>query len=302
MSIYWSIEPVRNKHNNKPGNSRRRPEPTDRTKIKETEDTEMVIDIHTHIFPDKIAEKATGGIEQFYDIKMARVGSVANLLNEGEAAGIDRFVVHSVATTPAQVEHINTFICETSEQYPDKLIGFATMHPDYQGIQKELERAFTRGLRGVKIHPDFQKFLIDDERAYPLYECIEGRVPLLVHTGDYRYEYSKPERMARVMDRFPKLDVIGAHFGGWSVWEQATDLLAGRRIWVDTSSSLYAITPDVAGRLIHAYGVGQVLFGSDFPMWTPKQELERFYQIPLTEEERERILWKNAADLLGLHF
>jgi len=261
-------------------------------------ENKMIIDMHAHIFPDKIAEKATRGIESFYDIEMDTVGSVANLIAEGERAGIDRFVVHSVATTAAQVESINRFIVSTVAQYPDKLIGFATMHPDYEGIQQEIEWAMEHGLAGVKIHPDFQKFLIDDEKAYPLYECIEGRIPLLVHTGDYRYEYSKPERMARVMDRFPKLDVIGAHFGGWSVWEKAAEILGGRRIWVDTSSSLYSIAPETARRLIDAYGVDRVLFGSDFPMWKPKEELERFMQIPLTEEEREKILWKNAASLL----
>jgi len=106
--------------------------------------------------------------------------------------------------------------------------------------------------------------------------------------------------MSRVMDRFPKLDVIGAHFGGWSIWEKAAEILGGRRIWVDTSSSLYAIAPETARRLIDAYGVDHVLFGSDFPMWKPAEELERFLQIPLTEEEKEKILWKNAVNLLGL--
>ena len=93
----------------------------------------MIIDMHAHIFPDKIAEKATRGIESFYDIEMDTVGNVTNLLTEGERAGIDRFVVHSVATTAAQVESINRFIVSTVEQYPDKLLGFATMHPDYEG-------------------------------------------------------------------------------------------------------------------------------------------------------------------------
>lgn len=259
----------------------------------------MVIDVHAHIFPDKIAEKATTGIEKFYDLAMSSVGTVDNLLFEGEKAGIDKFVVHSVATTPRQVESINGFIKETVSKYPEKFIGFATMHPDYDSVQKELERAIADGLKGVKIHPDFQHFLIDDESAFPLYECIEGRVPLLVHTGDYRYEYSKPERMARVMDRFPNLTVIGAHFGGWSIWEEATRFMAGRKnFYVDCSSSLYAISSETAAGLIHAYGADKVLFGSDFPMWTPAEELERFGRIPLTDEEREMILWKNAYDLL----
>ena len=260
----------------------------------------MIIDMHAHIFPEKIAEKATKGIESFYDMPMDTVGNVENLIAEGERAGIDRFVVHSVATTAAQVESVNRFIVSAVERYPDKLIGFATMHPDYEGMQNEIEWAIEHGLAGVKVHPDFQKFLIDDEKVFPLYECIEGRLPLLVHTGDYRYEFSRPRRMAKVMDRFPKLDVIGAHFGGWSVWDEAAEFLGGRRVWVDTSSSLYTLTPERARQLIDAYGVDKVLFGSDFPMWAPKEELERFLQIPLTEEEREKILWKNVAGLLGI--
>lgn len=266
-----------------------------------TEDKKkMVIDFHAHIFPEKIAQKATESIEHFYDIPMAAIGSLEALLAEGDQAGVDKFVIHSVATTPAQVEHINSFIAECVQRYPERLIGFATMHPAYPQIEAELARAEKNGLKGVKIHPDFQKFCIDDKEAYTLYACIEGRLPLLVHTGDYRYPYSQPERMARVMDEFPQLDVIGAHFGGWSVWEDATRLLAGRRIWVDCSSSLYAMTPEKAAELIAAYGSDRVLFGSDFPMWTPTEELERFNQIALTEEERERILWKNAANLLHL--
>lgn len=259
-----------------------------------------IIDIHAHIFPEKIAEKASGSIEKFYDIPMHADGKLETLLKRGEEAGVDKFVVHSVATTPMQVEHINTFIMESVKAHPDKLIGFATIHPDYPNIQQEIERIIAGGLKGVKIHPDFQKFVIDDEKAFPLYECIEGRLPLLVHTGDYRYEYSKPERMAKVLDRFPKMTTIGAHFGGWSVWEEATEILADKNIYVDTSSSLYAISPETAVRLIHRYGVEKVLFGTDYPMWLPKDELERFMKLDLTDDEREKILHGNVERILGI--
>lgn len=259
----------------------------------------MIIDAHAHIFPDKIAEKAVEGIGSFYDLAMKYDGKLNTLFEAGAKAGIDKFIVQSVATTAAQVESINNFIAESVNKYPDKLIGFCTIHPDYPNVEQELDRAAAMGLKGVKIHPDFQHFHIDDENAMRIYKHIEGKMPLLVHTGDFRYEWSKPERMARVLDAFPKLDVIAAHFGGWSEWERAADVYNGRRLWVDTSSSLYGITPEKARELIDFYGVDFVLFGTDFPMWGAEEELERFNKIPLTEEEREKILHINAERLLG---
>lgn len=261
----------------------------------------MIIDIHAHIFPDKIALKAADSIEKFYEIvPMSGDGTVDTLLRFGDEAGIDKFVVHSVATTPAQVENINNFIISSVQAHPDRLIGFASIHPDYENIPSEVDRVIEAGLKGIKIHPDFQKFLLDEDKAMPLYEAIEGRLPLLVHTGDYRYEYSKPERMARVMDKFPKLEVIGAHFGGWSEWDDAARILADRGIYVDCSSSLYALTPERAAELIHIYGADHVFFGSDYPMWNPGEELKKFNKIALTDEERELILHKNLERLLKL--
>lgn len=261
----------------------------------------MIIDAHAHIFPDKIAEKAVEGIGSFYPgLTMHMNGKVGTLIDEGAKCGIEKFLVHSVATTAAQVESINNFIAECVKTYPDKLIGFAAMHPDYPNVASEIDRAVSMGLKGIKLHPDFQQFNIDDERAMKIYEAAEGRVPVLIHMGDHRYGWSKPHRLVKVLENFPKLDVIGAHFGGWSEWNDAEKELAGRRLWVDTSSSLYAMTPERAAELIHKFGADKVMFGTDYPMWTAKDELEMFYKIPLTDEEREMVLHKNAEKLLHI--
>lgn len=258
----------------------------------------MIIDSHAHIFPKKIAAKAADSIGQFYDIPMDNDGTLNQLLEKGTAAGIDRFLVHSVATTPKQVDSINHYIADKMAQHGDKLIGFAALHPESDSIESDVETAISLGLHGVKLHPDFQKFNVDSNEAYKLFECIEGRLPVLIHIGDYRTQYSKPKRLARVLDDFPKLDVIAAHFGGWSEWDQGEKYLAGKRLWVDTSSSLFAITPERAKELICAYGVDNVLFGTDYPMWDPKEELERFNKIDLTDEEREKIFHINLENLL----
>ncbi len=261
----------------------------------------MIIDAHAHIFPEKIAAKATVGIGDFYDIEMDGDGSLEMLLKLSEQSGVDICLVHSVATVPHQVQSINNFIAECVARYPDKLIGFAALHPDYEDIEGEVARIRQLGLRGIKLHPDFQRFKIDAPEAYPIYEAAQREgLPVLFHVGDIRYDYSGPERLRRIVDMFPTLQVIGAHFAGWSQWEESYKLFGDGRIYVDLSSSLYAITPESAANLIHRFGADKVLFGTDFPMWTAQEELERFYKIPLTEEERELILHKNAEKLLGL--
>ncbi len=261
----------------------------------------MIIDAHAHIFPEKIAEKATAGIGDFYSmIGMDSVGTLEKLLAESDKAGIDRCLVHSVATVPHQVQSINNFIAESVAKYPDRLIGFGALHPDYEDIAGEAERIVSLGLKGIKLHPDFQKFQIDAPCAYPIYEAAtKWKLPVLFHAGDFRYDYSGPKRLKHVLELFPDMTVIGAHFAGWSQWDEAEQLLGGSGIYVDLSSSMFSMTPERAGELIHVYGVDKVLFGTDFPMWTADEELEKFYKIPLTDEEREMILYKNALRLLG---
>ena len=240
-----------------------------------------IIDFHVHIFPDKIAEKAARAVGKFYDIPMALDGKLSTALTCMNRAGIRRFVAHSVATTPAQVESINRFILAAHAAYPDRILPFAALHPDL---------------------PDIQGFRLDDARVLKMIGAVAGRLPLLIHTGDYRYDNSGPERMNHVLDLFPNLVAVCAHLGGYSEWERAAaSRLPGRKnVYVDTSSSLYALSPARAAEIIRSYGVEHVLFGTDYPMWDTSEELDRFFRLPLTEEEQELILHKNAERLLQL--
>lgn len=267
----------------------------------------MIIDAHAHIFPDKIAEKAAAGIGGFYEgFTVEGSGTLGELLEKGAEAGVDRFIVQSVASVPAQVEPINNFISESVRKYPAQLIGFGAMHPEYHDISGEIERIISLGLRGIKLHSDFQDFSIDDERAFPIYEVAQGRLPILFHTGDPRSDRSSPERLLNVVKRFPKLTVIGAHFAGWSMWEKSTKLFReylennpDSPVYTDCSSSLYAMTPEHAAALIREFGVRRVMWGTDYPMWNAKEELARFAKLPLTESEKSLVLGENALKLLG---
>lgn len=267
----------------------------------------MIIDAHAHIFPDKIAEKAAAGIGGFYDgMIMDSGGTLGELLKKGAEAGVDRFIVQSVATVPHQVVSINNFIAESVGNFPDRLIGFGAMHPDFEDVGGEVERIISLGLRGIKLHSDFQDFNIDDEKAYPIYEAAEGRLPILFHVGDNRSDRSSPERLLKVVKRFPRLTVIGAHLAGWSMWDRGAELFGSYirenpqcGVYTDCSSSLYAMPPEHAAELIRRFGSDRVMWGTDYPMWNAKEELERFAKLPLNDRERGMILSENARRLLG---
>jgi len=260
-----------------------------------------VIDAHCHIYPDKIALKASASTGNFYSISMSLDGKISTLLEHGKKAGIEHFLVQSVATTPKQVSSINHFIADSVAQSNGRFTGLGTLHPDSEDMEADVNKIISLGLRGVKLHPDIQQFKIDDYRMLKIYELCEGKLPILIHTGDYRYDYSNPNRMIPILDIYKNLTVIGAHFGGWSIWEEATEKLCQyKNFYVDCSSSLYAITPEKAKGLISAYGTNRVLFGTDYPMWEPEIEIARFMQIDLTEKQREDILYNNAAKLFDI--
>lgn len=259
-----------------------------------------IIDCHAHIYPAKIAEKATSVIGEFYGTKMRYTGSSERLLESGSRAGVTRYWVHSVATTAAQIRSINRFIAGECAAHPE-FIGFGTVHPDAEDMQAEIDNIADLGLRGVKLHPDFQKFNIDDERAFPIYECIAGRLPLIIHIGDNRYDYSHPRRMAKVLDLFPKLDCVCAHMGGYTVWGDAYEWLGSRRCWVDTSSTLGMLggEDEYVRKLAQLWGTSRMIFGSDFPMWDHAEELVRFERFGITGSALEDVLHRNAESVVG---
>jgi len=258
----------------------------------------VVIDFHAHIYPEKIAAKAVASIGEFYGFQMNCAGTVEGLLESGRLGGIDRFVVFSAAAVPAQVRAINDYIASVCREHP-QLSGFGTMHKDMENPRDEIDRICALGLKGIKLHPDMQRFNIDDEAMMDIYAALEGRLMIIFHTGDYRFSYSHPSRLARVLDNFPKLSVVAAHFGGWSLFDIAFDFLKNRPCFFDVSSSLSLLGHRRAVELIRAYGAERLLFGSDYPMWNPAACLKEFLELPLTDSEKEQILYKNAQRLLG---
>lgn len=259
-----------------------------------------VADAHTHIYPGKIAEKATATVGKFYDIEMDHIGVSEALYKMGSEEGVEKYLVCSVATKVEQVRSISNFIAEECGKYKE-FVGLGAWHQDVEDIDAEFDYIMSLGLKGIKLHPDFQKVNIDDPKMIDVYkEANRRKLPVLFHTGDNRMDFSSPIRLAKVIDKIPDFTCIAAHLGGYRQWKEAKDNLQGENVYIDTSSSLFTVSPEEAKESIAHFGIDKTLFGTDFPMWSPKEEFERFFAIGLSEEENTKILYNNFAKLFNI--
>jgi predicted TIM-barrel fold metal-dependent hydrolase len=260
----------------------------------------QIIDIHTHIYPDKIAQKATDSVRDFYQVEGSNMdGTVDLLLQQGVKAGISRYVVLPVSNAPNRVRSINSFILEQTQLH-DCFVGFGTVHAAMENLSDEVDWILSNGLKGIKMHPDSQRFPIDDLRLFPVYDAIAGKIPVLLHMGDARYNYSHPVRLRRILSLFPNLQVIAAHLGGYSMYQTARELLYDTDCVFDISSSLMFMEQQEAERYIQSYGAERLAFGSDYPLWDPVTEVKRFQQLHLTDSQFEQIAHKTAERVLDL--
>ncbi len=258
-----------------------------------------IIDCHCHIYPQKIAEKAVQAVSDFYDIPMHCGGTCEDLLSEWKRYGVDKMLIHSTATRPDQVPGVNRFLLDELSKNTD-FIGFGTLHPQYEDNEGEIEKLLANGVKGIKFHPDFGKIDILSPEMYQIYEMMSGRLAIMFHVGDNRYDFSHPNKIKQILKDFPNLTVIGAHMGGYTTWEASLDILCGENIYFDTSSSLEFISPELAVKVLKKHDMDKVLFGTDYPMWHIKKEIENIEKLPLSDDEKEKIFHLNAENLLGL--
>lgn len=256
-----------------------------------------IVDVHAHAFDEKIAIKATENLHSYYEIEPAADGRLVHLLESAAKNNIDKLIVCATATKHTQVKMINDYV---SSLINDQILGFGTLHPDFPDIETEIDRMIELGLSGIKLHPIFQNFKIDEEKALKMFEKIGGKLPVLIHLGDKNSDASSPKRLSNVMDKFPEIVFIGAHLGGYSEWEEAKEFLYGKNIYFDTSSSMRFMEPEDARKLIRLHGADRVLFGTDYPLSNHKYEIECMEKLKLTKAEYEKIYWKNAYKLFNI--
>ena len=280
----------------------------------------MIVDFHTHTFPERLASRAIAGMQENHHAAAFADGTVTGLKAQMAESGADLSVVLPVATNPAKLSSINDVTINALGQ--GKLVYFGAMHPMAENWKEELKRLAVAGVRGIKLHPFYQNVNVDDvQMLRVLGTAAELGLLAVLHAGNEiacpGQVRCSPEMAANAIRQLQDSSfLILAHMGGWKNWERVADNLAHTDCYIDTAISLGQIVPLQEGyyrkedlpllgdrafaELVRAFGSDRVLFGTDSPWASQKQEVEKIQKLPLTQQEKNNIFGINACRLLGL--
>lgn len=238
------------------------------------------------------------------DLEPQTDGTLACLKRHMAEQGVDGFVALNIATNPHKMRPVNDFAEQISASGA-LCFGFGSVHPDAPDVMEELEYIHSIGLKGVKLHPDYQQFFVDEERMKPIYKKIaELGLITLFHAGeDYGYPapyHAMPQEMEKALSWFDGAPVIAAHWGGVGCAEEVIKRLCGLPLYFDTSMGYFMLSRPYAEQILERHGLEKMLFASDSPWHTPQMELRLLRSLGLTEEELDVICYQNAARLLQL--
>ena len=267
-------------------------------------DSAGITDFHVHVFPDDLAPRAMATVAgQAPDEARPRLdGSVGDLMRSMDAAGIRRSVVCNVATAPRQVGAILAWSLSIRS---DRIVPLNSVHPDCDDGPAEVHRTADSGLPGIKMHPMYQDFALDEARMWPIYEAIAARGLILVlHAGcDMAYPLSDdradPRRLIKVHEAFPGIPIVAAHMGGWLRWREVAAVLAGSGVYLETSYSLDRAAPEEMRQILDRHPVDRIMFGTDSP-WQGQADTIRLVRSTWPDPaDQEKVLAGNAARLLN---
>lgn len=264
----------------------------------------MRIDAHTHCFPDALAERAIGKMSVNDSLFPRCSGTLAGLLSVLDRDGIDACFVLNIATNAHQQDKVNAF-AETINHYENRVYSFGSIHPDYPDIKGAAKRIKEAGLYGVKLHPDFMGFDIDDASFKPIFAaCAEFALPVVIHSGidptSRGHIHAKPEAVAKILKEFPDLRLCAAHFGDASDSESVLRHLCGKNVWFDTGFTALGVTPEGAKRILENHDPDKILFGSDMPWEAPSETMAFLETLGLSEKQKQKIFGKNAEAFIHI--
>lgn len=262
----------------------------------------MVIDFHVHCFPEEIAERAVAALAEKADIPARSDGTVAGIKASMKKAGIDKSVVLSIATKPQQTQKITQWAQLVQD---DSIISFGSIHPDCPDWEDQIKRICDAGLKGLKFHPEYQDFYVDDTKLFPIYEkAAETGLIIMFHAGaDLGFQppvHCPPVRLKKVVRAFSGARIVAAHMGGYDSWDDVERYLAGEPLYLDTSFSLHKMSREQFDRLVGVHGYDRLLFATDSPWKDQSEEVQKLKSMNLPDDILQAVLGGNAAKLLGL--
>jgi uncharacterized protein len=264
-----------------------------------------VFDSHCHAFPDKVAEVAIPKLASegvWMDVRPFSDGTLSGLIEGMDRAGIRRALLCSVATRPEQLANIIQWSVAIGS---DRIIPFASVHPDCEDPEGAVRQVAASGLKGLKFHSQYMNCALDDPRTLRIARAAaKADLAMTFHSGyDLAFEaddLAGPERLRRLHEAAPDLRMIACHMGGWRQWEGVLEHVAGLPIYFETSFSLGQCPPDVLARLLDAHPREYLLFGTDSPWADPAEELARFMALDLPDEVKRAALWENPHRYLKM--
>lgn len=260
----------------------------------------MILDFHTHAFPDTVAEKAIPTLEKAGNIKAFTSGTVESLLASMDRAGVNRSVICSIATKPEQFDAI---LAWSQAIRSERLIPLPSIHPADPDCVEKVYIIHQKGFKGIKTHPYYQDFFVNEDRLIPFYKALEETGLLfVVHCGfDIAFPRTRcadPAQILNLHNKFPELRLVATHFGGWDVWDEVEELLIGKEIFMEISFALQYLSPRKTKQMLNSHPPEYLLFGSDSPWVDQKEYLEKLYALQLNEKLLSGILGSNGLKLL----
>ncbi len=266
----------------------------------------MIIDSHTHIFPDALAPKAIASLVETAKMPVCFDGTAKGLTELLKEEGIDMAAVLNTVTNERQVNKVNAFALETKNNYP-RLIPFCSLHPFTEEPEKRLAEFKAAGIKGIKLHPDYVGICLDSDEMKPLLRAIEeSGLPAVIHAGydpvSPNKMHASPDAILKVLEDFPDLTLIAAHLGGVSHWDEVIKKLCGKNLYFDTAfcCERIGITLEQGKRIFELHPIEKILFGSDAPWARPSEILEFIYKLELPENSLRALLSGNARRLFGI--
>jgi predicted TIM-barrel fold metal-dependent hydrolase len=259
----------------------------------------MIIDAHTHIWPDKIAAIALGG-NKVPGLEARGDGTVGGLANDMATSGVNVSCCLAIANEARHVDRVNEFVAGIASE---TRVPFGTVHVELP-VEENIASLERHGIKAVKLHPLFQRFALNDPRLWEILEAFGSGYTVITHVGAggdaYTNSLSSPAMIRDIVRQFPDLRLMACHFGGYKILDDAQEMLSGADVVLETSwpPSLATLAPDRVRRLIRDHGAERIVFGSDWPMTSPAEEVRAIRALGLTDAETDAVLGGTLADVL----